>query len=286
MTISTEKNRKLDELRDQYERGEIDRETISDLLEILIMAEISKPDEEIDGAWLDACSELMVEVDKEELFEQQKRAEETWQAIQERFHSRVRPHWSNQVKGIMRVVACLIVLLGVGTIGHIAWIQGKQLHDGQVYRVEGHVVEIGNLADADEIESESLQCQTENFTDVCKFFETTPLVPTWLPDGWTIHQYSATKSTAHQALSVVYEKEGEEKLLGFHMDRVHDISLFSADIPQDNPGSSIILDKGTTVYITKNNDIPTAVWVDGDATFVLSGPISEEDLVQMILSIQ
>ncbi len=56
---------KLQELKTCYEKGEMDAEEIHDLLDIEIMAELAKPAEEINNAWIDACINLKAYTDQE-----------------------------------------------------------------------------------------------------------------------------------------------------------------------------------------------------------------------------
>lgn len=49
---------KLEELRNCYEKGDMDQKEVADLLNIEIMLELAKPDAEANDAWLQACGEF------------------------------------------------------------------------------------------------------------------------------------------------------------------------------------------------------------------------------------
>ena len=64
--LSKTQQDKLDELRRQLAEGELTRAEVADLLETEIYAALGATDQPADNAWLDACSDMMAEMDAEQ----------------------------------------------------------------------------------------------------------------------------------------------------------------------------------------------------------------------------
>ena len=275
---------KLEELREQLTKGEISREEISDILELAIYAEASKSDADINGAWLDACAQLMLEVDKEEVSSLSKHSETTWRAIRAEIHEEKRQiRW---LKPALRIAACLVLFFGIRIIAHFTWFQGSQLQEEQMYFVEGHEVSLENEANADEVSGSMSECVTDDFSELCGFLGYIPSLPTWIPDGWQLVEYFVNRDEIGQMLAVSYKKSDEQYLLSYVQEWVYELDALAISIPQDGAGYYTTLDNGLHVYITTNMDRPVAVWTTERSCITVSGPITNEDLTRIILSIQ
>lgn len=275
---------KLEELWELFRKGEISREEISDILELAIYAEASKSDADINGAWLDACAQLMLEVDKEEVSNLSERSETTWRAIKAEIQEE-----QHQIKWLMpalRIAACLIIMLGIGTIAHFTWISGIQTQEEQVYLVRGHEVSIGNEANADEATATIGECRTSDFSEFCDFLGYVPSLPTWLPDGWHVVEYTVIRDELGQLLNVPYRKSDEVYLLSYSQEWLYNVNELAINIPQDSAGQHMKLDNGLEIYLTTNVDRPVAVWTTDDSCITVSGPITTDELISLILSIQ
>ena len=62
--------------------------------------------------------------------------------------------------------------------------------------------------------------------------------------------------------------------------------MVSAAFPQDKAGETIILGNGESVYFTTNEGDTLAIWQSPNMFMNISGPITKEEIIQMIYCIQ
>lgn len=273
----------LDELRAKYNKAEMSNKEISDILELFILIELRKHDSEVNNEWIDACVDLIQKVDEDELANMSMISKDLQRVSRTPRNSGFRLGW---IKVIGTIAACLVLTIGIAVIGRITWIQGIQTQDEQMYFLEGHEITLGNEANANEIATRFGECQTYDFVELCDFLGFTPARPTWLPDGWHVLDYYASRNETGQLLSIAYAKEGEEYLLTYVQESANDITTFAVNIPQDGAGRYITLKNGLYIYISTNVDMPVAVWTTANSSTTISGPITSDELIQIILNIQ
>lgn len=275
----------LEELKEMYNKAEMSNKEISDILELLILVELRKPDQDINNKWIDECITLMKEVDNVEIANMSKRAENARQSIL----SITPPHKRREliwIKAVSCIAACIVLIFGIGLIGHFTWIKGIQTQDTQVYFVEGHEITLGNEANADDVSTRIGECETGDFDEFCTFLGFAPPQPTWLPEGWEIWDYYAFVDECDQFYAVTYAKEGEQYHLTYIHETADDVETLAISIPQDGTGNYVTLDNGLNIYLTMNVDRPVAVWTTTNGCSNISGPVTTEELIKIISSIQ
>lgn len=284
--LTVQMQRELAEIREQYSKGRMDAEMVAELAEMAIDAELGKPDGEINGAWLDACAELMNDVNKEKLAHVPDRHEDTWQAIHEeirRLEKRRCPAW---VKPAIRVAACLVLLLGVGLVLPFAGIRGLQEQDGQAHRPGSYETILVTEAKAEDTPlPPPAACQTADFSEVVSYLGFMPALPAWVPDGWRAQSYAAERGDGEWYFSAHYVKEGEEAPLRYEVMWQSDVDSLNSGLPQDESGAYRTLDGGLTVYLTTDANQPLAAWTADNRVIRYSGPLAEEDLLRSVMSI-
>lgn len=280
------KLQELEELRENYEKGRIDRETVSDLMEMSIDAELTKADEEIDSTWLNACIDLMAYVDRTELEQTAEQHETTWKVVQASIR---KERWKKHSRTIGRIAcaaACVVLVLTGASIS-FRWFRPSQSIDEQVYTLTGEEVKINTESSASAGESsESGKCTTSDLQELCEFLGYTPQLPTWVPEGWELNGYYASANSESQWITVVYEKTGEKNCLIYDYKQAEDISTISVDFYQDGAGEYVKLKNGMDIYLTTNTDEPVAVWTTSNTYSCATGPVSVEELKTFILGIQ
>lgn len=283
--LTPQMRQELAELRERYENGDLDAQTVSDLMEAAIDAELLKPEDEVNNIWLDACTELMTYVDKQVLASFPDQTEETWRAIQVRMQKIEPAHWALWMKRVVRIAACIVLLFALGVGFRYAWIQGRQEQDDQIFYVEGHEIGLGNEATADGNTVSVGECRTNDFSEFCDFLGYVPSLPTWLPDGWQVDRYNIIRDELGYLLNVVYEKPDAPYLLSYSQEGMYNVDELAINIPQDGAGHYMKLDNGLEIYLTTNVDRPVAVWTTDKDCITVSGPITEDELIKMVSSI-
>lgn len=280
------KFQELEELRENYEKGRIDRETVSDLMEMSIDAELTKSDEEIDNAWLNACIDLMAYVDRTELEQTAEQHETTWKVVQASIR---KERWKKHSRTIGRVacaVACAVLIITGASIS-LRWFRPSQSIDEQVYTLTGEEIQLGTDQTATAAQEDTpLECHTTSLQELCDFIGHIPPTPSWTPEGWTLKEYAASSNETMQNVTMIYEKAGTSYILAYDFTQTDDVDSLSTDYYQDDAGEYIQLRDDLCVYLATNMDQPCAVWSTTNSISSASGPITQEELITFILSIR
>lgn len=286
---------KLQELKSCYEKGELDAEEIHDLLDIEIMVELAKPAEEINSAWVDACADLMAYADKEQLAtsDEHKKLVQPLRGISSkprRWHMptfQLPGRWALTTfcKLGIGVFTCLLL---VGGVLRWSWLYSSQSDDGQEYYIRGEQFEVmeGGEARADDPNLQKEECVTQDFNELCEFLGFTPAMPTWAPEGWEITEYYGCFIGRSCDYEVLYEKLGVENVLRYSYSKKATPEHSAVTFFQDGVGHNRKLANRKEVYILTNSGDVVAVWHTNNTIENLGGPISEEEVVKMVESIQ
>lgn len=255
--LTNDMRKQLQELQQQYEQSLIDSDTLSDLLSMLVEEELSKPDTEINTAWLNACTDLMADIDREKTQFQLDRMEESKRELHSRLSTKKATVW----RGIL-VAACLVLAVG------IAFAFAPFRHGMNDSIMENAIA--GDKRDG-------LVAPTFEPDRISVFLGFMPPIPEWLPDGWKYSGYQAFDEASRQSVILTYDKDGETSSLVYTYMRTDNTPELIGDNRQQ-----IILENGTVVDLYRENGMITASWANDQEAFFVAGSISEDDLFQMI----
>lgn len=287
MSSLTEKmKQQLADLRRQYNEGELTGDQLSALMLQAIETEAAKPAEEMNDAWLTACSELMSSADQDKLAKVPDHAERIRSKLVEAIRKDQKAQQRRLAYRIATAAACFLIIFA-GVSFSKQWFRATQSPDEQVYNLMGQKVEIqtGNQAAADGDEAWR-ECETTSFQELCDFLGYVPQMPTWIPEGWRLNSYYAVIDGESQQISVAYEHPEHKYLLTYDYLQADDVSNISVDFYQDGAGKRVQLQNGLDIYLTTNTDDPVAVWTTASSYTCATGPITVDDLKTFILSIQ
>ena len=289
--LSIAKQLLLDEIRKQYEEGEISQEESTQLILAEIEKEVNKPDIEIEDAWIEACYIcLNCDIGKENDDWPDNRRE-NWQSVRKSIIQEKRKRNMLQFIRVACIAACFFSFLFLIGGLSISWttLFHLQSADEQEYHIIGDKKQIAfdNDAKAHDDELQIKECTTSDFSVLCEFLGFRPPMPTWLPEGgWMLMEYYGTFIGDSYSYGVVYEKVNEKYILGYNFTYEDKPEYIAAVYAQDGEGDYIEVKNGFEIYITTNNGKTVAIWHDNTTMADLGGPISEEDVIQMIESIQ
>lgn len=188
-----------------------------------------------------------------------------------------------------RVVAAIlcIVLIGSGVTFSLQWFSSIQSADTQTLTLAGEDVTLGlpNDAFAGSF-AKQRSLATTSLAELAAFMGHTPSLPAWLPDGWKTSVYNVCMDDVTEDLTVIYEKEGEALVLTYNLVITDDVTSLVARFNQDGTGKSIHLNNGREIYLTANENHPTAIWSTDISYSCIAGPVSEQDICKMALSVK
>jgi hypothetical protein len=111
-----------------------------------------------------------------------------------------------------------------------------------------------------------------------------PLMPTWLPEGWTLHTYYAAINDNKTWFYSAYTSDQHEKILMFSISKYDSMENALNSFEQSDKGQLLSIN-GWDVYMATNIDSPVVVWLDDNYCYDLYGPLSEDEMVRIINSI-
>lgn len=212
------------------------------------------------------------------------------EAVLERHEQRQQKNRA-RLSGLRVCVAVAVTLLYIcgGAImqgwSHLITYQSK---DGEQYVIRGVSVTppVSQVADAASVHNGIFSLSTKKLDVVIEILGGTPLLPTWLPDGWEVDAYSLNLNDTMKRLVVSYNKfkpgKKEADRLIYRTTTFSDLEYFYETIEANNEGRYVELENGLSVYVDKNVHRPTSIWQDGLTGYALSGDITEEELLQII----
>ena len=291
MSPLDQKAQYLKQLRQQYDQGTLSKEDLDRLMLEAIEQESMK--KEADYAWVDACCQLMQDTEQEDALPEDwpDHRQAIWENIQaameqEEVGEKVVSSKPNRWLKALVAAACIAFTIGGITLS-ISWYEGAQIEDGQTYELRGQTVEVGKGQQATAAGDEELQeVETEDIAEIHSFLGLTVPMPTWIPDGWVAEPYAAYTFAGTWDFTSFYANPDVETLLLYECGYAEDPSMISIGFPQDGEGQTQKLKTGETVYFSTNVGDVLAVWEKGNMYFFIEGPITKDEIIRMIESIQ
>lgn len=189
-----------------------------------------------------------------------------------------------------RIAAIFIILLGGGLLFDL-FISGDYLFglpspDDQQYIVAG--TDIDSIV-AQEVEAEQnigmKILSTSSWEAAIDAYGSAPPIPEWLPEGWDPLDYYVVISKRAERLNIQYEKSDEHEYIKYSITRYIDAESAQKEFEQNSTGLKLQI-SGNSVYLTVNTGSCVAVWLVNNTCYSVTGPISENDISQIIESIR
>ena len=204
-----------------------------------------------------------------------------------------------QVMGLRVAVALAVIVLIVcggllvQNLSH-DFLDGWQSDDGKEYFIQGVSVTPagGGTAEAENAHTENIFVITEDWNEAVSSYGRTPHVPSWLPEGWQVDHYEVSVFESFSRFIVGYRKSApteddpeQENYLILDAISFVDVNDLHGSIEQSAPGTNMQLANGLTVYVSKNLDKATSIWMDDGTSYTLTGVVTEDELLRIIRSI-
>ena len=217
--------------------------------------------------------------------------------VLERYEEKQRV-WRGRAAGL-RVAAALAVMVLVvcsGLLirdGSYIRLDRWQSEDEQHYYVQGELVTppMHSTAEAADTHMEPVSIKTTDWNELVDALGITPMAPSWLPDGWYLFHYWANVNETLFMFNVTYQKAMPTDDDPENMDYLVFTSTMFFDpngpdllLEQDGAGTYVQLSNGILIYLTVNYEKITALWIEGQTSYVLSAPLPEDDLLHIIRS--
>lgn len=277
----------LAEIQTAIKTGKLTKETMERRLNAAIEAELRKTDSPADLALVTACQNLLWEInmhgeacpiDRERSLAAARAKLEL--AERNKLHKR---------RATGAVLAAAAVIAGgfvVDALLHNQRLSGGQSTDEQQYVISGRQVDPAVLAQGRaDAQSQNRTITTESFDEAVSVLGYTPLMPTWLPEGWRVQEYYAAVYPSVTHFRCMVAAENGNELIKFSVMQYTDLDRATFEFEQNKNGRKEMCNDWT-VYVTENTDGSVFVWQSGTTCYSLSGPQECNEMLRIVKSIQ
>lgn len=277
----------LTQILNAIEKGGFGKDELVQRLHALVDRELSQSDRPADMELVQACQDILYR-----LHHQEEAYVSNYTASLAKTRKRLRkPRFSlPSFSPATRVAAIFIVLFGGGLLFDLFisgdYLFGTPTPDEQQYIVEG--TDIDSIV-AQEVEAEQNMgmqiLSTSSWEAAIEAYGSIPSIPAWLPEGWRPLDYYVVVSKRAARFEVQYENSDEHEYIKYGISRYNDAESAQKAFEQNRTGS-IRLINGNSVYLSVNTGSCVAVWLSGNTCYSVTGPITENDISQIIESIK
>ncbi len=127
---------------------------------------------------------------------------------------------------------------------------------------------------------------SHDYAEIATYLGYSPLMPTWLPEGWKLDHYEALRATNQINFTAFYiPEEGGEYLIYSHTR--YDSSLIARSTYEQNEnGDNVITPGGAKVYVMQNTGSTIASWKTEQTASALIGTLDNEVMLKIIDNIK
>lgn len=273
-------------IRQAISGGTLDAETIHQTMLDEISKELDKPLKEVDMDYVNACDKLLELLNRDRAARVESLYASNLVAIRKKLHRFERHKATRPVRAC--IAGCLTVLLIFGGL-LLSWnnLDVTLSPDAEqliIQGTEGSDV-IVSYADEDYASIPPGNYDTGSLEEAVSLYGAEAMIPTWLPEGWQEQQYSVDVIDAYRTINIIYQSDVTDGVLVFQQTMNRNIGLLRTEIEQNEYGRRVSTENGLTVYIAENYDMLTASWFVNGVQCTLAGPITEDELLKCIDSI-
>lgn len=281
-------NYKLHAIMVAVENGTLTKEEINRRLSCAISEEYQKNPSDRDTQFIMACETLLYEMHTGKPYVSRK--EEYEQALFGSIDRKPENHTKHSSRTLWRMAlvtcAMLILLVAADILLHREWLQGISTEDEQQYIIAGKEINPNTIPNgvADE-KTNTVSIHTTDLGQIKALLGFLPSMPSVDIEGWSSSGYSAVISASSKSFSATYVNSNSQNELLFNIRYYTDVESAQNWLEQNKQGEILRLG-GKEIYFGANYDNNICSWSDGAVCYSLFGPISQEQLIKIITSIE
>lgn len=282
-------NYKLEAIRKAIADGTLTKEEISKRLTDVIHTENEKQPDERDTDFVMACQTILYEMHTGHPYASRK--EESKRELKNRFKNEEQQSTTSSpviMRSLLVASVLMVVLFGVEILFNREWLSGNSTQDEQQYIISGQTIDPGLVDEgkADDSMTDPQSITTTNLDEAVEALGFVPVMPQWIPDGWELLPYYASKTASSERFVATYAHDEQDYNLVYQTVYYYDAERASAAFEQNRTGEEIDLANGKTVYISENFNDTTCVWYESLACYSLAGPENTDTIIKIIESIK
>lgn len=256
--------------------------------------ELEKDDIDIDTALVDECIETVKLIDdiedipEKKIQEMNRRTEQRYKQLESKIKKK-----RLFMKNFRKIAASFVILLLItGVIAsangyNILKTIGKWGNEIFYFNVKGDVRGRENGKDNNSANLNGLVDSKiyYNIDDAIKDIAPKPILPSYIPVGYTLEYIERTDLDKKVLLSVVYLNQNKELLINLSINKGDENINYNSLIEKDSSEVEIYKKNNIEHYIMKNYDNIQGTWVYNNTVYLIIGEISMEETKTLIDSV-
>lgn len=285
--MSGRQNASFEDIKTAIAEGSLTQKEIERRLESVVAHEIDRKDGPADLKLVDACLDLLCEIQTHGQFQFESHASKNKMAVldcYERYERRRRRHVALTRVAAVTAALCVCVL-GIEIVFHREFFVNSVTPDEQQYYVQG-VVENPNIVKDGQAQemNQPNSLVTDDLDEALSFYGFTPPLLQWLPDGWNVEKCSVFQKEWYRRLVIIYSCDSPEYSLSYEIRCFADLEDAYASYEQDLEGKTP-LSLVPNGYYSVNQGEYTVIWYKENTVFSIYGALSENDFFKIVRSI-
>ena len=256
--------------------------------------ELEKDDIDIDTALVDECIETVKLIDdiddipEKKIQEMNRRTEQRYKQLESKIKKK-----RLFMKNFRKIAASFVILLLItGVVAsangyNILKTIGKWGNEIFYFNVKGDVRGRENGKDNNSANLNGLVDSKiyYNIDDAIKDIAPKPILPSYIPVGYTLEYIERTDLDKKVLLSVVYLNQNKELLINLSINKGDENINYNSLIEKDSSEVEIYKKNNIEHYIMKNYDNIQGTWVYNNTVYLIIGEISMEETKTLIDSV-
>ena len=266
----SEMEKNLEQLKSSLASGELTGSELVRRLQVMIHNELTKPEEEVDIEFIEACSSLIERIypkiaERPEGYYEEQEAKFKLRLKQEEKALRHR----RVLRPVIAIAAVLIIaFLGIGSI-QFRWFTRESTPDQQQYVIQGHQVSVDMVEKAI---AEHLGDGSFETNDIGKLeaYLGFPISDHMIQsENWEISRLTCFVTSLNVALSAQYDNNEENKSLNQFITWFSSAENASMSFEQNAEGDIKVIN-GNEVYFSANYDYYSCIWIEDLAVYAFN----------------
>lgn len=285
--MSGRQNASFEDIKTAIAEGSLTQKEIERRLESVVAHEIDRKDGPADLKLVDACLDLLCEIQTHGQFQFESHASKNKMAVldrYERYERRRRRHVALTRVAAVTAALCVCVL-GIEIVFHREFFVNSVTPDEQQYYVQG-VVENPNIVKDGQADNAHLtgSLKTTDINEAIDFLGFEPSIPKWLPEGWMVSKCSVYHQKWYSRLFIDYNSQLDKRGFSFEVRYFEDIKEAYASFEQNVNGMERVAGE-SEIYCSINEGDVSYIWCLDNAIYALYRADDNLDPLRIIESV-
>ena len=279
--MNIERNLCVKEILKVIEFGTLPIEETKRRLEELVDYEITRKDAPANIELITACDDLLWELKTEGKIVFESHFNENLKIVKDKVFSRKHISHLNMHRAKRCLIVAATILFCIGLLGGYEWLNGTSSPDEQQFVISGETVDVDIISKCIASHNDFTEFRTTKWEEVVTFLGFEPANLEDVLHDWSIYEYVISVTPVEISFTARFLHDtNKENHLVFNTNYYSIAEDAHWTFEQNKEGTESII-HGEKVYISKNIDRNTAMWIDGNILSKVSCDLSKDKLLHI-----